>query len=64
MKQLTSSKTIWRWFVLVVYLGILFWMGFEKLHRSHPAIFFGALAILTIFVMITYRYLYRGEKKV
>jgi hypothetical protein len=64
VKQLTSSRQFWRWVLLAVYLGLLYWMGAVKLHRSHPAMFFEFLVILTAALVLSYWYTYRGQKKV
>jgi hypothetical protein len=64
VNNLISNKTFWRWFVILAYIGIMFWMGFTNLHRAHPAVFFGALTILTLALIFVFRFLYRPEKNV
>jgi hypothetical protein len=63
MTRFTSSKTFWRWVTLLGYVGILMIMGYVRLHRSHPAIFFSSLLILTLVLILLFKFIYRGENE-
>jgi hypothetical protein len=64
VKYLISNKQFWRWFSLAAYAGLLFLMGAEKVHRSHPAVFFASLAVLTLALMLVFKFLHRPEKRI
>ena len=64
MANWKTKKRHWQWFWIICYAGLIVWMGTEKIHRTHPALFFIALIGLTAMILVILRSLFRKENQV